>query len=182
VRKLDLILNLPDKKVRLRELELLASSLGMRLDKIYSAGRISEEALVIHIYDALKAREQRASRALRFSLIICGGCLAGLLILFQARQMIFRQRELDIAQKEYDQKAFTGQDGQGETITEGSSKRAVRFTEMEGVYDQFDDDGHLLYQLEYKDGLLRRKRKFDREGRIITEILIDEKGKATLAK
>ncbi len=183
MKKLDLILSLPDKNVRYLELELLASSLGIHSKKKHSAKKpLSEEALVIGIYDALKERESQMRRTARFSVLMAAGSLIGFVILMQARQSFLEQKELKAAQKEFKQESFEGYNKKGETILEDETKQPVRFQAMEGVYEQYDDDGYLLYELEYADGLLRRKRKIDRTGRIVSEIFIDDTGKAVLVK
>ncbi len=181
--KLDQILNLPDKTVRRRELALLAASLGVSSGKALSGAKpVSEEMLVVQIYDALKAREKRLRHNIRFSLIAGGVCAAGVLILVLFRQSFADRAEIKRAQKEFDQEVFEGYNKKGDTILEEESQQPVRFEAMEGVYEQYDDDGYLAYELEYVKGVLRKKKKFDRSGKMVSEILIDEDGKAILVR
>jgi len=181
--KLDQILNLPDKNIRRRELQLLAGSLGVTSGKELSGAKpVSEEMLVVQIYDALKAKEKRLKHNIRFSVLAAGLCTAGAFVLVFFRQSFLEQAEIKKAQKEYNQEIFEGYNKKGDAILEDDSKQPVRFEAMEGVYEQYDKDGYLTYELEYVKGVLRKKKKFDRSGKMVSEILIDEEGKAILVR
>ena len=63
-------------------------------------------------------------------------------------------------------KTMRAYDAEGKPIVENG--QTVLFEYMDGVYQEFDDNGNLKYEYLYKKGELLRKTQFDDRGKIIS--------------
>ncbi|MFA5087840.1 MAG: hypothetical protein WC552_02260, partial [Candidatus Omnitrophota bacterium] len=134
------------------------------------SGAYNEEKLVILIFDS----EQRRKRSQRNNFNFLGIGLAVLVIMIALIGLLPRIM-VSIYKQEEDAengpgKVYHGYTKDGNPASEGGEP--VLFKAMEGTYEKYDPEGHLTEEHYYEGGELRRIKKFNLQGRVISDVTL----------
>jgi len=170
LNKLDEILSVPDRFRRASALLHFARSLGVDLGKAKETdGHYNEEKLAVLIYDGLTSKKKVKKSNINF---LAWGALVAVglfLLLGTLPRVLVRLYEAEKDADRRDGRQYQGYDVQGNPVMEGGGQ-PVTYKMMEGVYEDYYDNGRVKYEYEYKDGRLIRKKKYDRNtGRVLFE-------------
>jgi len=142
--RLNEILAVDDRYNRGQQLLRYAQALGIKIDQIrLRDGGYNEEKLTVLIFDELK-REERKGKSV-FSWTAVGTAVAAGLLLMTliVPGIIYR---FYIKEKK---------------------KPPAEYRLMDGVYEQYDDQGRVVYEYKYEHGRLISRKEFDRQGKAV---------------
>ena len=169
--KLDELLSISDKEQRLSAMAQYARSLGVNIFEAEDrSGKLIEEKLTLLIYDAQqihkKARVQN-----RYFASIGLAFLAIMLVIVSFMPRILNYVYLDSeGSREQKQKVYQGFDEKGKPVTENQAQNTqpTLFKLMDGIYEEYYDNGTVKAESHYKNGALILKKEFDETGKLIS--------------
>ena len=183
MNKLDVILNIIDKRKRQKALVNQVVSLGANPEEAKTrTGEYNEEKLVLLIYDAQKVRKSWRVLTLNFTgiWIVIGIVFFG--FLGNLPKILTKIYENDRLMGKESEKLIQAYDKDGKVITQGSDKEPVTYELMEGIYETRDEKGRVIYQYLYDKGDLVRTRKYDKKGNVVFEKISDKEKNDILKK
>lgn len=181
LRDLERILNIPDLNLRRKELCDVARSLGMLPSTNPSAEGLSEHKIVLAIYDGLVQKKQQAQKNRKFFYIAFPVVALILFLIAVVPHSTIQYFRYLGAKHQKREKSFQGVDENGQVVRDEKGQ-PVLFRQMEGVYDEYYDDGALHFTYFYKEGKIREMTELDRAGNVLVHILYDEHGNTILQK
>lgn len=166
--KLDELLSIPNKEQRLSALTEHARSLGINVFEAEDrSGRLIEEKLALLIYDAQKSRKIARGQD-KYFVWVGLLTLTVMMAIVSFMPRIINYIYTDIEGKPEQKKVYQGFDDKGKSVTENPAQEVqpVLFKLMDGIYEEYYDDGKIKTELHYKNGALTLKKEFDESGNV----------------
>ena len=166
MKELDALLAIADLNKRQSALVQYAKALGLNPRLAAGEnGELNEEKLIIMIYDALQ--EQRTERKKDVNFVGIGIFYLVVMIAIMAvlPRIIKMFGETKEAELNVESQSYVGVDSKGKPVEEG--KEAAYYKLMDGLYEEYYDDGTLHYEYKYVNGKLVRQKEFNPQGELI---------------
>lgn len=179
ISDIEALLAVPDKGRRINALKQAAVEIGALEPFDPHTGRLNEQQLVIALYDGLIIKKQEGRRNRKFIILTVCGFTAAVMLAVLIPQASIRQVRLIRARHENRTAAYQGFDEHGELLRDEEG-RPVLFRDMEGLYDEYYDDGKIHFEYRYSGGKIVEQKEYDRRGNLTAHLVFDADGNPRL--
>ena len=167
--KLSELLEIVDRWERQRALVDYAQVLGVNYNQAKNhLGELSEEKLVLMIYDAQARKRTYYSRDLKVLVIVFSVGVVMMFLITLLPRLITGMVEDEKLKQEASQPTMQGYDEKGKILRDDNDE-PVKFKMMDGEYEEYSDEGWLKYEYVYDRGKMIKRKEYDRSGTLISE-------------